>query len=567
MKSKYFAVFQSAIVLLVITRDAVLSQQGSLWRTYIDAGTKAYREERYVDAERRFKLALEEAGNDDSCLALALSKLALVYLKENNPNEAQRLSKRALAVSERGWGTESLEVADNLEGLAAGFLPTEKYVDIAALLNRVVAIRRAVLKSDDPTIAQALQDLGITEHLEEHYDAANHNYLQALAILEGAHTATRDHDVIGLLRNLALSYQKQNNYAEAESALTRALRLQEQSLWPEHSGAIEILRELANLHRHQGHYQEACAFLRRKKNTAQQIYGINDLHTVEAVDELSQAYIAQEMYAKAEGAYKEALQDLNSTSGSTRDMRLRLMSGLIGVYTMQGEYTAADHDLLECISIAEETAEREPSVLADYLNWRGSILLDEANYVDAEPVLKRALEIREQWVHRDAAEVAQSLNNLAKDYYYQGKYAQADPIYRRAIAIAEELQDKAPTDLGWYKKNYALLLYAQERKTEADTLFGQAMAIFAKAKDETAAAISAYELADLYRHQRRYEESEPLFASAVVMIEKVSGSRSHRLYTVLLKYASLLRETDRETDAIPLEKKAEEIKSTYARKR
>jgi tetratricopeptide (TPR) repeat protein len=161
---------------------------------------------------------------------------------------------------------------------------------------------------------------------------------------------------------------------------------------------------------------------------------------------------------------------------------------------------------------------------------------------------------------------SKSLNNLAKDYYYLGKYDLAEPLYLRAIATSQKLRTMSATAVAWYKKNYALLLYAQGKKGQAEPLFKEAMDIFVQNKHARDAAFSQYELAELYRRQKKYDEAEGLFKKAIPAMENAPGHVQYELAVILAKYASLLRETGRETEALPLEARAKELKSKYAPK-
>jgi tetratricopeptide (TPR) repeat protein len=75
------------------------------------------------------------------------------------------------------------------------------------------------------------------------------------------------------LDNLAVLYQKQGRYGEAEPLLARALAIRERQLEPEHPNMAQSLNNLAALYQAQGRYGEAEPLLARALAISQQKLG------------------------------------------------------------------------------------------------------------------------------------------------------------------------------------------------------------------------------------------------------------------------------------------------------
>ncbi len=94
------------------------SAQEGVWKRYLDAGIKAYKQGRYAEAEMSFHAALKEAerfGPEDSHLATSLNHLGEVYDAQGRYAEAERLHKRALAIREKALvGPSHPDVAETL---------------------------------------------------------------------------------------------------------------------------------------------------------------------------------------------------------------------------------------------------------------------------------------------------------------------------------------------------------------------------------------------------------------------------------------------------------------------
>jgi tetratricopeptide (TPR) repeat protein len=195
------------------------------------------------------------------------------------------------------------------------------------------------------------------------------------------------------------------------------------------------------------------------------------------------------------------------------------------------------------------------------------VYIAQENYAKAEPFAKRTLDIREKLLPPEHVDLAESLNRLAKCYYYLGEYDRAEPLYLRVISLSQKFQGQSSLDLAWYTKNYALLLYAQNKNAQAESLFQKAQEMFAQEKRDRDAAFSFYELAEFYRRQKKYDEAEVWFNKAIPLIDKVPDQDPYEFATILERYASLLRDTGRKTEAIPIEERAKLLKSSDARKR
>jgi tetratricopeptide (TPR) repeat protein len=569
-----------ALVFLLLLPATVLTQE-TLWKAYIDAGIMAYFEQHYVEAERRFKLACKEAesfGPQDPRLASSLYYLTLVYFKNPDKSaEALQLARKARAIWEKTiWENhreiEPLEVAGNLESLAGELITRGYYGDVELLLTQSLAIRRKFLKPQHPTIARTLSYIAITNYGQKKYDEASSHFREALGIYTEANDTARHEDIITALRNFATINKSIGNYKEAELFLQRALEFRQKNLEPEYSD-INIFYELASLYSDMQKLEEAERVLNRGLKIMQKVYGSNGadialkLSHTQAMTDLAFAYTTAGNYSKAESIYKEALAILEKPSNNTWRAVVRVLKGLYDTYVNQEAYADAEPILGRCLEIIEGTVGTENADFANYLNYQGAFFLDREKYVQAETVFKRSLEIRERVLKpAEHADIATSLNNLAKAYYYQGKYEQAEPLYQRAISITEKLQPLSLDNLAWYTKNYALLLYAQGKKAQAEETLRKAFEMFAKSRDNTSKAVSFYELAELYRRQKNYAEAEIWFKQALALMDDPKGQGHYKLAATLVKYASLMRETNREAEALTLEARAEKIRARYARK-
>ena len=71
------------------------------------------------------------------------------------------------------------------------------------------------------------------------------------------------YSIATVLHNLAVLYQDQGKYSEAEPLFKRALAIDEKTLGPDHPSVAKVLGNLAVLYQAQGRYSEAEPLYKR----------------------------------------------------------------------------------------------------------------------------------------------------------------------------------------------------------------------------------------------------------------------------------------------------------------
>ncbi|XP_043531596.1 kinesin light chain 1-like [Chiloscyllium plagiosum] len=148
-------------------------------------------------------------------------------------------------------------------------------------------------------------------------------------------------------------------------------------------------------------------------------------------------YASQGRYEVAVPLCKQALEDLEKTSGHDHPDVATMLNILALVYRDQNKYKEAAHLLNDALSIREKTLGKDHPAVAATLNNLAVLYGKRGKYKEAEPLCKRALEIREKVLGKDHPDVAKQLNNLALLCQNQGKYEEVEYYYRRALEIYE----------------------------------------------------------------------------------------------------------------------------------
>lgn len=186
-------------------------------------------------------------------------------------------------------------------------------------------------------------------------------------------------------------------------------------------------------------------------------------------------YASQGRYEVAVPLCKQALEDLEKTSGHDHPDVATMLNILALVYRDQNKYKEAANLLNDALTIREKTlGENHPAVAAT-LNNLAVLYGKRGKYKDAEPLCKRALEIREKVLGSDHPDVAKQLNNLALLCQNQGKYEEVEKYYQRALNIYESKLGPDDPNVAKTKNNLASAYLKQGKYKDAETLYKEVL--------------------------------------------------------------------------------------------
>ncbi|KAK6182524.1 hypothetical protein SNE40_010189 [Patella caerulea] len=186
-------------------------------------------------------------------------------------------------------------------------------------------------------------------------------------------------------------------------------------------------------------------------------------------------YASQGRYEVAVPLCKQALEDLEKTSGHDHPDVATMLNILALVYRDQGKYKEAGNLLHDALLIREKTLGKSHPAVAATLNNLAVLYGKRGKYKEAEPLCKRALEIREKVLGKDHPDVAKQLNNLALLCQNQGKYEEVEQYYQRALEIYESKLGPDDPNVAKTKNNLASAYLKQGKYKQAEGLYKEVL--------------------------------------------------------------------------------------------
>jgi CHAT domain-containing protein/tetratricopeptide (TPR) repeat protein len=356
-----------------------------------------------------------------------------------------------------------------------------------------------------------------------------------------------DQDTLTSISKLALLYQSQGRYGEAEPLYKLSLQLREELLGPNHPSTLTSINNLAELYRLQGRYDEAEPLHKRCLQLCEEFLGPNNQLTLTSINNLALLYESQGRYDEAEPLFIRCLQGIEKILGPKHPKTLFSINNLATLYEYQGKYGEAEPLYKRFYKLSEEVlGPNHPSTLTSINNLAGLYKL-QGRYGEAEPLYKRCLQLREEVLGPKHSDTLTSINNLAVLYEYQEMYGEAEPLYKRCLQFREEiLGPKHPDTLGSIN-NLAGLYHSQGRYDEAEPLYQRCFQLNKEVLGPKHPNLlrSINNLAVLYESQGRYAEAEPLYQRFYKLSEEVLGPKHPSTLTSINNFAGLYKSQGR----------------------
>ncbi len=333
--------------------------------------------------------------------------------------------------------------------------------------------------------------------------------------------------------NLALLYEVQGHYTEAEALFKETKSILEKTLGKEHIQYATTCNNLAVLYKEQGRFTEAEVLFKEIKNTLQKVLSKEHVEYATACNNLANMYISQDRYNEAEPLYKEARAILEKVLNKKHPDYASSCNNLATLYHSQRRYSEAEPLYKEARAILEKVLGKEHPSYAASCNNLANLYKAQGRYSEAELLYKEAKAIYEKILGKKHPDYANLCNNLAILYKSQRLYSEAEILYKESKTIYEKILGTEHPNYATCCNNLAELYKEQGRYSKAESLFKEAKAIREKmlGKESPNYAASCNNLAELYKEQGRYDEAEALCKESKTIYEKILG-RDHPSYAL-----------------------------------
>ncbi len=440
-------------------------------------------------------------------------------------------------------------------------------------------IREQKLGKDDPSTQTSMNNLAMLYQAQGKYAEAEPLYKEVLTFREK--TLGKDHkDTVAARQNLADIKDLQNPKLqqwkrEAEKAIvliekdkidevltiTDELIRQVKSDFMDKGIVAVKLYNLGNAYRNKTMYGKAVECLELCLKIEEQLFGTDSVEVATDLNQLAVVYKDKDEYDKAVPLCKRALEIREQMLGNEDPSTLRSMCCLALLYQAQGKYAEAEPLYKETLKISEQKFSKEHLSTLTYMNNLASLYQAQGKYAEAESLYKETLKISEQKFSKEHLSTLTYMNNLAELYRVQGKYAEAESLYKETLKISEQKFSKEHLSTLTYMNNLAELYRVQGKYAEAEPLYKETLKIREQklGKEHQNTQISMNNLALLYKAQGKYTEAESIFKETINISERTLDKENPNRLSFMNNLALLYQAQGKYVEAELLLKKTLKI--------
>ena len=236
--------------------------------------------------------------------ALAHSEKGNAYFKLGLYNDSLKHYENALEIINRELNPDQFAIADNFNRIADVYKNTastqneetqrqKTYNEAISWYEKALYIRKQVLGSDHPLVAQTLKSLALIYEKEKRYEEAEPLFKQSMRIFE--QVLDPDHfEYLQNLDKLADFYIQQKNCEAAIPFLERGLKIRMRILPFDHPEVIEYLGKLESLYERTKRYADSYSLYLQIRSILEQSSMSGD-HIEEISNRFSKTYFGKEM--------------------------------------------------------------------------------------------------------------------------------------------------------------------------------------------------------------------------------------------------------------------------------
>jgi tetratricopeptide (TPR) repeat protein len=226
-----------AIVFIIVSAQATLAVAQNIpfgvlrdWMFYSERGRYDLGRGAYVNAEKRFHLAIREIkpypAVNHALMARSYCDLAKALYFQKRYAEAEPLAKWALSVRDADKKASPDAVFQCLFTLASIECEQKHYADAEPLFARALALQEKELPPAHVNTLLTLDRLAMVCREQEKYQAAEAFYLRTIAILQ-RHRPDENLDVAYIAEQYAIMLRRMNRSSEAEKWQARAVAIRD----------------------------------------------------------------------------------------------------------------------------------------------------------------------------------------------------------------------------------------------------------------------------------------------------------------------------------------------------
>jgi tetratricopeptide (TPR) repeat protein len=218
----------------------------------------------------------------------------------------------------------------------------------AAFLSAIVL--SACCAADGLALAKSWNDAAEVSMTRGEWEQARSLYLRSLPVLERA-LGPEDSSTVLTMGNLCSASSHLSSTLDAKPLCTKALRMREKTLGPNHPDVARSMSDLGVLYATEGDLVRAESLLRDALRIADALRNFPDSPAL--YNNLGFLYFRKKQYAMSAGLFERAIASVESTRGPDDPELVTMLNNLATVCLARHQSAAAEQRFRRAIAISE----------------------------------------------------------------------------------------------------------------------------------------------------------------------------------------------------------------------
>ena len=382
--------------------------------------------------------ALLQPDADDPSSVAILIEIGSLHSLQGRQLDAIPLLERALAISEKKFGTESTEAATALASLGFIRALAGQFEPALASLKRSLQIREKNPSTTNPDLGIATWTLGVIY-------AESGSYGLAMPLLERSETL------------LEKSYIPRDGVTSGPFALA--------------------LSSLGTAQLNIGEYDKAIVTLQRGVAVNELAFGNASINLVDPLKSLAEAYSTRGDFDRAQPLLERALRILENAPSFLNRVRVDTLNRLALMLLNIGDEDAALKLFTQAKDLGEQQLDSTVILVASSLDGLAMIDARRGNIAAALALSERSLAIREKTLGPSHPDIAASLHNASELVERSGDPDRARSMLEKALAIEQKTLPPNHRNIGMTLDKLATFSFRRGNVSKAQDLWRKSIAI------------------------------------------------------------------------------------------
>ncbi len=280
-------------------------------------------------------------------------------------------------------------------------------------------------------------------------------------------------DTLTNMAYLALTYQSQGRWKEAEELEIQVLETRKRVLGLEHPDTLASMAHLASAYRNQGRWKEAEELELQVMETRKQVLGLEHSDTLSSMANIALTYRNQGRWKEAEELDIPIIEARLRVLGPEEPSTLTSMVNLALTYRNQGRWKEAEELEIQIVETRLRVLGCEhPSTLTSMSNL-ASTLWSQGRWKEAEELDVQVMETRKRLLELEHPDTLKSMANLASKYRNQGRWKEAEELELQVMETRKRVLGLEHPDTLTSMANLAFIFERRDVKKEAIQLMSE----------------------------------------------------------------------------------------------